>query len=175
MSGAALADVATLINGIVHRGTKLDAANLEKIAEAVGQVFSVHPDEVAVLALTEDGGFLRFRVPQQLQTVGQIPMTSNTALAVRTAREKRAEIVNHFNIVRHASVFEGVRLNDQRHEPIQKIMSAPIVSGGKVLGVLQISRKAKMAKGAKDFSQQDLKQLVSISDLLAPALPLWQD
>ena len=102
-------------------------------------------------------------------------MTSNSALAVRTARDQRAEVINHFNIVRHASVFEGVRLNEQRHEPIQKIMSAPIVSGGKVLGVLQVSRKAKMARGAKDFSAQDLKQLVSISELLAPALPLWQD
>lgn len=175
MSAAALSEVATLINGIVHKGTKLDATNLAKVAEAVGQVFSVRADEVAVLTLTVDGAFLRFRVPQQLQTVGQIPMTSNTALAVRTARERRPEIVNHFNIVRHASVFEGVRLSDQRHEPIQKIMSAPIVNGGKVLGVLQISRKAKMAKSAKDFSQQDLKQLVSISDLLGPALPLWQD
>jgi GAF domain-containing protein len=175
MSASALAEVATLVNGLVQRGTKLDAEQLSKIAEAVGRVFSVHADEVAVLAVTEDEKFLRFRVPEQLQTVGQIPMTSNNALAVRTVRERRAEIVNHFNIVPHASVFEGVRLNDDRHEPIQKIMSAPIASGKKVLGVLQVSRKAKMAKGAKDFSPQDLKQLVSISDLLAPALPLWQE
>jgi GAF domain-containing protein len=175
MSASTLAEVATLINGLVHRGTKLDAAHLAKIAEAVGHVFSVHPDEVAVLALTEDAKFLRFRVPEQLQTVGQIPMTSTSALAVRTVRERRAEIVNHFNIVPHASVFEGVRLSEERHEPIQKIMSAPIASGNKVLGVLQVSRKAKMAKGAKDFSQHDLKQLVSISDLLAPAMPLWQE
>jgi GAF domain-containing protein len=175
MSASGLAEVATLINGIVHRGTKLDAAHLAKVTEAVGHVFSVHADEVAVLALTEDAKFLRFRVPEQLQTVGQIPMTSNNSLAVRTAREQRAEIVNHFNIVPHASVFEGVKLSDERHEPIQKIMSAPIVNGKKVLGVLQVSRKAKMAKGAKDFSQHDLKQLVSISDLLAPAMPLWQE
>jgi GAF domain-containing protein len=172
MSASALAEVATLVNGLVQRGTKLDAGHLSKIAEAVGRVFSVHADEVAVLAVTEDEKFLRFRVPEQLQTVGQIPMTSNNALAVRTVRERRAEIVNHFNIVPHASVFEGVRLNDER---IQKIMSAPITNGKKVLGVLQVSRKAKMAKGAKDFSPQDLKQLVSISDLLAPALPLWQE
>jgi GAF domain-containing protein len=175
MSGSAVAEVATLVNGIVQRRAKLDATELGKIAEAVGRVFLVHADEVAVLALTADGGFLRFRVPEQLQTVGQIPMTSNNALAVRTVREKRAEIVNHFNIVPHASVFEGVRLNEQRHEPIQKIMSAPIVNDGNVVGVLQVSRKAKMAKGAKDFSPSDLKHLVSISDLLAPAMPLWQD
>ena len=175
MSGTALAEVATLVNGLVHRGAKLEAEHLAKIAEAVGRVFSVQPDEVAVLSLTADAKFLRFRVPEQLQTIGQIPMTSNSALAVRTAREQRAEIVNHFNIVPHASVFEGVRLNDQHHEPIQKIMSAPILSGGNVLGVLQVSRKAKMARGAKDFSPHDLKQLVSITELLAPALPLWQE
>lgn len=175
MSSSALAELATLVNGLVQRETKLDAGHLAKIAEAVGKVFSVHPDEVALLALTEDTKFLKFRVPEQLQTVGQIPMTSTSALAVRTVRERRAEIVNHFNIVRHASVFEGVRLSEQRHEPIQKIMSAPIVNGSKVLGVLQVSRKAKMAKGAKDFSQQDLKQLVSITELLAPALPLWKE
>ena len=85
MSASALAEVATLVNGLVHRAKKLDAEQLAKIAEAVGHVFSVHADEVAVLALTEDEKFLRFRVPEQLQTVGQIPMTSNNALAVRTA------------------------------------------------------------------------------------------
>ncbi len=175
MSASALAEVATLVNGLVHRAKKLDAEQLAKIAEAVGHVFSVHADEVAVLALTEDEKFLRFRVPEQLQTVGQIPMTSNNALAVRTARERRAEIVNHFQVVPHASVFEGVKLSEERQEPIQKIMSAPIVNGKKVLGVLQVSRKAKMARGAKDFSPHDLKQLVSISDLLAPAMPLWQE
>ena len=175
MSATSLAEVATLINGIVRAGAKLDSGHLAKIAETVGRVFSVHPDEVALLYLTPDAKFLRFRVPEQLQTVGEIPMTSGTALAVRTAREKRPEIVNHFNIVPHASVFEAVKLNDERHHPIQKIMSAPILSAGKVLGVMQISRKARTAKSAKDFLPQDLRELVSVTDLLAPVLPLWQE
>lgn len=167
-----LLEVNTLVNGMLTRGTKLESAQFGKIAEAVGRVFSVRADEVAMLSLAEDGRFLRFCVPEQLQTVGGIPITSGSALAARTTREKRAEIVNNFSIVPHASVFEAVRLNNQRGEPIQKIMSAPILNDGKVLGVIQVSRKAKLATSASDFTANDLKHLVSIAELLAPALSL---
>lgn len=174
MAGPALTEVSTMVNGLVRRGAKVQTAYLAKIAEAIGRTFSVQADEVAVLARTADGGFLRFCVPEQLQTVGQIPMSSGSALAARTAREKKAEIVNHFNVMPHASVFEAVRLNEQQRDPIQKIMSAPILSGNKVVGVVQISRKAKTSKGAKDFMPLDLRQLVTIAELLAPALPLFE-
>lgn len=173
MAGAPIAEVAALIHGIVNRGAKLDSAQLAKITEAVSRVFSVHADEVAVLWLTPDERFLRFGVPEQLQTVGQIPMTSGTALAAKTAREKRAEIVNHFNVVPHASVFEAVKLDDKKRDPIQKIMSAPILNGGKLLGVMQISRKAKTPKGANDFMPNDLKHLVSLAELLGSTMALW--
>ena len=175
MNAGPLIEVSTLINGMLTRGRKLETAQFEKIAEAVGRVFSVQRNEVAVLSLAEDGGFLHFCVPQQLQTVGQIPVTSNSALAAKTVREKRAEIVNNFNTVPHASVFEAVRLSEQAHGPIQKIMSAPILNGGKVAGVVQVSRKAKTSKAAKDFTQHDLKQLVSIAELLGAALALRQE
>ncbi len=172
---APLLEVSTLINGMLTRGRQLEAAQFAKIAEAAGRTFSVQPEEVALLSLTEDGRFLRFRVPEQLQAMGQIPMTSGSALAARTVREKRAEIVNNFSVVPHASVFEAVRLNNQRGEPIQKIMSAPILNDGKVVGVIQVSRKAKSAASAKDFTPHDLKHLVSIAEMLAPALSLCTD
>lgn len=172
---APLLEVSTLVNGMLTRGTKLEPAHFAKIAEAAGRVFSVQPDEVAMLSLTADGRFLRFRVPEQLQTIGQIPMTSGSALAARTVREKRAEIVNNFSTMPHASVFEAVRLNDRRQEPIQKIMSAPILNEGKVVGVIQISRKAKAAKSAQDFTPRDLTHLVSIAELLASVLSLWAE
>jgi len=175
MPGANVSEVEILVSGMVQRGTKLDPAHLTKIADAVGRVFSVQSDEVAILSVTNDGKFLRFRVPEQLQNVGQIPMTSNSSLAVRTVRDKRPEIVNHFNIVPHASVFEAVRINEERSDPIQKIMSAPIAVATKVIGVLQVSRKAKTAKMARDFSPTDLRQLIVITGLVAPALPLCED
>src|SRR5487761_134845 len=166
MSGTTVSEVEILVSGMMRRGTKLDPAHLTKIADAVGRVFSVQSD---------DGKFLRFRVPEQLQSVGQIPLTSNSSLAVRTLRDKRPEIVNHFNIVPHASVFEAVRIKEERRDPIQKIMSAPIAVATKVIGVLQVSRKAKTAKMARDFSPTDLRQLIAITELVASALPLCED
>ncbi|MGH9710139.1 MAG: GAF domain-containing protein [Candidatus Acidiferrales bacterium] len=174
MPSTTVSELEILVSGLVKRGTKLDAAHLTKIADAVGRVFSVQTDEVAILSVTDDGRFLRFRVPEQLQAIGTIPLTSNSSLAVRTARDKRAEVVNHFNIVPHASVFEAVRIKEERSDPIQKIMSAPISVDAKVIGVLQVSRKAKTARGARDFSPSDLRQLVSITALVASALPLCE-
>jgi len=174
MQSTTVSELEILVAEMMKRGTSLDAAQLKKIADAVGRVFSVQTDEVAILSVTDDGKFLRFRVPEQLQAVGRIPLTSNSSLAVRTARDMRPEIVNHFNIAPHASVFEGVRIKEERSDPIQKIMSAPIAVDAKVIGVLQVSRKAKTARGARDFSPSDLRQLVSITALVASALPLCE-
>ncbi|MFZ0212834.1 MAG: GAF domain-containing protein [Candidatus Acidiferrales bacterium] len=175
MAIAAVSELETLIHKMVGHAAKLDASDLAQVAEAVSRVFSVHADEVAILWVTPDRKFLRFVVPEQLRSVGQLPLTSSTALAARTVREKRAEIVNHFNVVPHASVFEGVRLKEEHGEPIQKIMSAPISIGAMVIGVLQVSRKAKTAKEKPDFSTQNLKQLVSVAALLAPAVALCEE
>src|SRR5487761_1007255 len=175
MSSTGVSEVEILVGEMMRGGTALNAAQLMKIADAVGRVFSVQTDEVAILSVTDDGKFLRFRFPEQLQSVGRIPLTSNSSLAVRTVRDKRPEIVNHFNIVPHASVFEAVRINEERSDPIQKIMSAPIAIATKVIGVLQVSRKAKAAKMARDFSPMDLRQLIAITEFVAPALPLCED
>src|SRR5690348_6508548 len=80
MTGAPLIEVSTLINGMLSRGTKLETAHFAKIAESAARIFSVQTDEVALLSLTADGRFLRFRVPERLQSVGEIPVTSGSAL-----------------------------------------------------------------------------------------------
>jgi GAF domain-containing protein len=165
-------DLETLVHDLVQDGKKLGAIHLARIAEAVGRVFSVHPDEVAILTLAPGDSFLQFRVPEKLQHVGQIPLSSNSALAARTAREKKPQLINHFDITPHATVFEAVRLKEEGGEPIQKILSAPIVLNDKTVGVIQISRKAKTPAVAHDFSQKDLSQLISIAEVIAPALPL---
>src|SRR6266849_359299 len=130
-------------------------------------------------ALTEKGGppdseglnpkdkSLRFVIPVKLATVGSIPLSSATALASRTARDRRPELVNNFSTARHASVFEGVPLGRHPAEMIHKIMSAPIVDGTHVRGVVQISRKGRSNSAAgHDFTQKDLHFLIKI----APAL-----
>jgi GAF domain len=103
-----------------------------------------------------------------------IPTTSTHSLAARTVREKRAEVINHFAVIPHSSVFEAVPIAEgQPGEAIQKIMSAPVVHDKKVVGVIQISRKAgSMSEAGPDFTHQQLRELKMIADALALCISL---
>jgi hypothetical protein len=146
---------------------------LARAVDLISKTFAVQPHEVAIFALATDERFLRFVVPEPLKLVGTIPLTSGNSLAARTAREKRAEIVNHFAFVPHASVFEAVPISEERGEPIQKIMSAPMTIDKKLVGVIQISRKGKTAAEAgPDFTHTQLRELKLIADTIAPCVPM---
>jgi hypothetical protein len=102
-------------------------------------------------------------VPQALKNVGFIPLSSPSALAARTARENRADVDNRFHDTRHASVFEGVKAETLSADAIQKIVSAPIVFGEKVIGVLQVSRKGTSPSAAgPDFSSDDVNKIAAV-------------
>jgi GAF domain len=146
---------------------------LARAVELISRTFAVQAHEVAVFVLASDERFLRFVVPEPLKMVGMIPLSSGNSLAARTAREKRAEIVNHFAFVPHASVFEAVPIQEERGDPIQKIMSAPMTIDKKVVGVIQISRKGKSAAEAgPDFSHPQLRELKLIADTMAACVPI---
>jgi hypothetical protein len=155
-----------------HDGDAGASVPLGRAVELIGKNFGVQTHEVAILGLTHDERSLRFLTPNGLRIVGQIPLSSTNALAARTAREKRSEVINHFSVVPHASVFEGVPISEtQRGDPIQKIMSAPIVVENRAIGVLQVSRKGKAAADAgADFTYPQLRELKTIADALAPCV-----
>jgi hypothetical protein len=134
-------------------------AMAEKIAKSLG----VQADEVAIMGVSTRWRHLHFLVPQALKNVGFIPMSSTSALAARTARESRPEINNNFSAVRHATVFEGVKGSTTTGASIQKIISAPILCEGKVVGVMQISRKGGTATEAgADFTAEDLGKVLAL-------------
>ncbi len=167
MSERLVAELGRFVEGLGKDPEPIESSTLSRLAEQVAKSFGVEPDEVAILAVIDEGRFLKFLIPEKLEVIGTIPMTSTTALAVRTAREKRAELVNNFTAARHASVFEGVPLGRRQGELIHKIMSAPLAVEGKVVGVVQISRKGRNPKDAgPDFTQKDLRELVSLSSVL---------
>lgn len=168
-----LGDLKRLVKETVDQKNRLDPARLGELLHVVGKAFAVQPDEVAILAVIQ-GRFLKFLFPTKLQSIGQIPLTSATSLAARTARERKPEFINHFTTVPHASVFEAVPLYDQRGDPIQKIMSSPLLLDGKSIGVIQVSRKSKtVAAAGPDFTPQDLRDLVALAGALAPCIPLF--
>jgi|HubBroStandDraft_1064217.scaffolds.fasta_scaffold331704_2 hypothetical protein len=151
-----------------------DPVPFVRAMELISKNFGLEPHEVAILGLTTDGRSLRFLAPENLRTVGQIPLSSTNSLAARTVRERRPELINHFSVVPHASVFEAVPIaEEKRGDPIQKIMSSPILASGKVVGVLQVSRKGKAATDAgPDFTHPQLRELKLIADTLAPCVLL---
>ncbi len=163
----------SLIDAIVTAGLAPDAETLTKVAQTLAKIFGVDPDEVAILRLDLKSKNLKFVIPEKLAAVGSIPLSSATALAARSARERRTEVANNFGAARHASVFEGVPLGRQQGELIQKLMSAPVVVGTHVLGVVQISRKGRSSPEAgPDFTQKDLGTLASLSPALGRFLKL---
>lgn len=148
-----------------------DASEQEFCVE-IAKLFQVRPTEVALLRLQK--GFLKFVFPAELRTVGAIPLSSSSAVAAHTATTKRRELFNTFSKVKHAGVFESVRLAKTESAdaaPIQKLMSAPIMDkAGNVLGVVQICRKGLAATSCgADFTSDDLQQLEAAARLLAKA------
>src|SRR5438445_317211 len=157
MSEQLATDLGHLVEELAKEARPTEPANLARLGEQVASLFKAKPDEVAVLALTGQDKFLKFIIPEKLQAIGTLPMTSTSALAVRTVREKRPELFNNFAGTRHATVFEGVPLGRRHDEPIQKLMSAPIFVEDKVNGVVQISRKGRTSAEAGPDLTQDRK------------------
>ena len=168
-----VADVTKGVDELVKVGGQVGIPTLGKLGQQIAAAFGVKADEVAILGLIFDNRFLKFVVPEKLQNIGTIPVTSTTALAARTARDKRPEVINNFAIAKHSTVFEAVPLTDQRGDPIQKIMSAPITSDNKVVGVIQVSRKGKtQAAAGPDFTPKELGDLVAVSVQIGRCLKL---
>jgi hypothetical protein len=141
------------------------------VAERIAKNLGVKPDEVGILGLSARWRHLYFLAPEALKNVGFIPLTSNAALAARTARESRPEINNNFFAAKHATVFEGVKTSGDSAEAIQKIISAPILSGEKVIGVIQISRKGTNVKSVgPDFTPGDLGKVLALCKPLGKLL-----
>ena len=76
-----------------------------------------------------------------------LPLTGS-AVAARTAATRTPLLSNSFMRVRHASLFEAVKVSGEEEDrsqdqmPIQKIISVPVARAGEpVMGVVQVSRK----------------------------------
>jgi len=149
----------------------------ERVCAELARLLRVQQDGVALLRLQNN--MLMFLVPARLRTAGTIPISS-PAVAARTAATKTTMLSNTFVKVRHASVFEGIKLDNGGEgatpTPIQKLMSVPIFREDKsVVGVVQVSRKGKDAAAAgPDFTHEDLHQLEDVAALIAK-LPWMQD
>ena len=149
-----------------------EASGPEAFCLKLALMLHVHRNEVALLRLGKNS--LRFVFPTELRAAGALPL-SGPAVAARTASTKTSLLSNTFARVRHVSLFESVKLSGSEAEepgsqqmPIQKIMSVPIGSGERIVGVVQVSRKGlDVSLCGADFTHDDLKQLEKAATILA--------
>jgi GAF domain-containing protein len=160
--------IAKQVDGMQKAGGYPSEESLSQLAGQIAQAFRGRKDEVAILRLLPDGKMLRFLFPIRLQKIGAIPITSSHSLAAKTIREKRGEIVNNFSVYKHPTVFEAVDLSaEEKAAPIQKIVSSPMIVDGKVVGVIQVSRKGKAGDPiGSDFTPSDLTELNAVGTIL---------
>lgn len=145
--------------------------SLPSAAEKIARNLGVKTDEVAILAVSARWRHLHFLVPETLKNVGFVPLSSNSAFAARTARDSRPEIENNFANSRHATVFETVKISADTTGTIQKMISAPILLDGKVIGVIQVSRKgANPHTAGPDFTADDLGRILALCKPLGKLL-----
>jgi len=142
-----------------------------ELAERISKNLGVQFDEVAILVVSHKWRHLYFLLPEALKNVGHIPLSSPVAIAARTVRESRPEINNNFHETRHITVFESIKAESLKGAAIQKIISAPILVGSKVVGVIQVSRKGDSPKTAgPDFTAADLGKVLALCKPLGELL-----
>src|SRR6202142_2129294 len=160
-----------IANALEGDGASTSQISLSGIAERIAKNLGVKRDEIALMGVSTRWRHLHFLVPESLKQVGFIPLSSTSSVAARTARESRPDIINNFASVRHATVFEGVKIAGESSELIQKMVSAPILSGDKVVAVIQVSRKGPDAMSAgPDFDAEDLGRILALCKPLGKLL-----
>src|SRR5271154_1407557 len=165
------AELERIASAVESDATALSQVSLSGIAERIAKNLGVRADEIALMGVSNRWRHLHFLVPESLKQVGFIPLSSTSAVAARTARESRPDIINNFAVGRHATAFEGVKIAGESSELIQKMVSAPILSGDKVVGVIQVSRKGPDAMNAgPDFDAEDLGRILALCKPLGKLL-----
>ncbi len=156
------------------------SGNAHEFCAALAKMFGLRLTEVALLRV--DRGLLKFVFPEELKTAGAIPVSSSSAIAAHTASTKKVELFNTFAKIKHARVFETVRLASKEdsekseQSQIQKLMSAPILDPERrVVGVIQVCRKGfDPASAGPDFTSRDLQQL-ELASVVAANMPFMKE
>src|SRR6266436_1112660 len=102
---------------------------------------------------------MEFAVPIPILSSAQQYFSSSMSTTLNLV----SEIENNFAAARHATFFESIKIADGASGAIQKMISAPILLDGKVIGVIQVSRKgANPHSAGPDFTADDLGKILAL-------------
>ena len=90
-----------------------ESPSSENVCQKLARILFVRRSEVALLRLEK--GSLRFIFPVELRSAGVLPLMGS-AVAARTAATRTPLLSNSFMRVKHASLFEAVRLSGEEED-----------------------------------------------------------
>ncbi len=144
----------------------------DSISAYLAELFKVTPEEIALIVLTNNKRFLRFIAPKKLYHGGAtFPLTKRESVSTKVMMTKKCEIKNDMLKIKHLSIYEQVKMDENKPKPIQKMITVPLLQGETAIGVIQISRKGyTLEESGEDFSENDEKQLLEIIPVFLPKL-----
>lgn len=141
------------------------------LTDCLGEYFAVEAGEISLFLLDKDRDMLVFTWPRGVKIMGNIPIDAGNCLVARTASTMEASIDNRFATTPHLFIYEQFVTGKPGSLPIQKIMSAPVVSGSELKGVIQVGRKGgDLESAGADFSEKNLEDLSAFAALFAKYL-----
>lgn len=138
---------------------------LEAAVNALSRIFAVNSSEVALFGLDDRLDSLHFIWPPDMRKAGSIPLNASRSLVSSTAVERRCFLDNRFSSTPHLFIFEA--FSKEPPQPIQKIMSAPLMHGEELKGVIQVCRKGEDTDfNLKNFTQPELSALGALAKVI---------
>jgi hypothetical protein len=171
----------TLVRDLESLGKAVDATNRQEIfgravktiADFLVQRFGVSDAEIALLLMRPSQKVLRFAYPLEhsKERTNLVPLNS-PGVATTVVRSGRGIIHNDMSRVTRLDIFELIPTGRGKAVEIQKMVAAPLaLSGGEVVGVVEVSRKGKdLQEAGRDFTPAELTDLTQIGAAVAPWL-----
>lgn len=136
---------------------KIDYKELDK---QITEIFKLSQGCVFMLELDKHSNLLEFAYPHKL-IKNKIPVDNKTIVG-RAVIAKRCYISN--NVEKESNFVVLNCLMAMGAAPVQKMITYPILSGGRVKTILQVVRKGKTLSESPDFQKEDLEKIKSVLD-----------
>lgn len=147
----------------------------KKILELAGEFLAValagkaRNGQAAILMVDDDGSHLSFAYPEHLARGNTLPIDANS-IAGQVVLKRAVLLENSVPDEPHKDFFERIPDPEGEVRTIQKMIASPLLgAGGKVIGVVEVSRTGHESVGPDaNFTDQDAKNLEKSCRVFAP-------
>lgn len=131
-------------------------ADYEQLDKELSEILNLSQGCVFVLSANKDGKLLEFVYPVRLK--GTLVPVDGRSVVGRAASYKRFYLSNNIQAERDF-IFLG-SLMSRKGDPIQKVITYPVIFADKVVQVIQITRRGtNLSEAGKDFTKEDVEKV----------------